>query len=151
VSTSLAKSSIIGGGILNFKLEINLTESTWRFLLACFLLVALSFNGIAKASMIGCDQGHPGHEFLMKSAPDFVQTAADHTDHHHHVVSSEKSKIFKDNCNRCAPCCSGVAIPTELAIVMVASVVAQYFPALTVVAHSTDRGRLDRPPKNFLV
>ncbi len=122
---------------------------TWRFLLTCFLLVALSFQGIAQAGMIACEQNHPGHGFLMKSAHDGVQASADHADHHH-ATAEEKAKTFKDKCNRCAPCCTGAAILTGAAIVSAAPVVAQDFPTLTVAEHSTDRARLDRPPQAFL-
>lgn len=128
-----------------------MTRLTWRFLLTCFLLVALSFQGIAQASMIACEQGHPGHSFLMKSAhDDGVHASADHADHQHHATAAEKAKTFKDKCNRCAPCCTGAAMLTESAIVIAAPVVAQDFPALAVAEHSTDRGRLDRPPRAFL-
>lgn len=123
---------------------------TWRFLLTCFVLVALSFQGIAQASMIACEQSHPGHEFLMESAHGGdAYASADHADHQHHV-KVEKAKTFKDKCNRCAPCCTGTAMPTTVSIVIAAPVVAQDFPALTVAEHSTDRGRLDRPPRAFL-
>lgn len=124
---------------------------TWRFLLTCFLLVALSFQGIAQAGMITCEQGHLGHGFLMESAPDGAQASADHANHdHHHAVTSAKTKTFKDKCNHCAPCCIGAAMLTESAFQIAAPVAAQDFPALTVAEHSTDRGRLDRPPRVFL-
>ncbi len=126
-----------------------MTRLTWRFLLTCFLLVALSFQGIAQASMIACEQSHPGHGFLMKSAPDGVQVSADHADHQHHA-KTEQAKTFKDKCNRCAPCCTGTAMLTTISIVIAAPVVTQDFPVLTVAEHSTDRGRLDRPPRAFL-
>ncbi len=130
-------------------LEVTLIRFTWRFLLMCFLLVALSFQGIAQASMITCEQGHPGHGFLIESAHEGAHASADHADHQHHA-KAEKAKTFKDKCNRCAPCCLGTAIPTESALVIAAPVSAQDFPALTAVNHSTDRGRLARPPRAFL-
>lgn len=126
-----------------------MTRLTWRFLLTCFLLVALSFQGIAQASVVACEQGHPGHEFLMELTHDSAHASADHADHQHHA-KAEKAKTFKDKCNRCAPCCTGTAIATESAIVIAAPVSAQDFPALTAVEYSTDRGRLDRPPRAFL-
>jgi hypothetical protein len=131
-------------------IEVSLTRVNWRFLLMCFLLVALSFQGIAQAKIISCEQGQPGHGFLLESTPDRVQASAGHTDHHHHAFASEKAKTFKDDCNRCAPCCIGAAMLMGSAFQISAPVAAQNFPALTVAEHSTDPGRLDRPPKIFL-
>ena len=87
----------------------------------------------------------------MSSTPDDMQASTDHADdHQHHVTETAKVKTFKDKCNRCAPCCIGAAIPTELAFQITTPAVAQDFPALTVAEHSIDRGRLDRPPQAFL-
>ena len=130
--------------------EVTLTRLTWRFLLTCFLLVALSFQGVVQASMIACEQGHPGHGFLLASASDDVQVSADHADHHHHAVASVKAKVFQDKCNHCAPCCIGAAMLTDSAFRVPAPVATQDFPPLTVAEHSTDHGRLDRPPQVFL-
>jgi hypothetical protein len=126
-------------------LELTLTQLTWRFLLTCFLLVALSFQGMAQASMVACERGHP-----TESAPDGMQASADHSDHHRHATTAVKAKTFKDKCNHCAPCCTGAAMLTESAIVIALPVVAHDFPALTVAKHSIDRARLDRPPQTFL-
>ncbi|MDY7579077.1 hypothetical protein RGU70_12160 [Herbaspirillum sp. RTI4] len=138
-----------------------LTHPTWRFLLACFLFVALSFQGMAQANMAVCEQGHPGHALMMKSVPDVAQVSTDHadyrtdyrTDYHadyHANTSPEKSKTFQDKCSTCTPCCPGAAIITNPAIVIAALVVPLDFPALTVAEPSANRGRLDRPPRIFL-
>lgn len=89
----------------------------------------------------------------MSSAPDDMQTSTGHADdHQRHVTEAEKINIFKDNCNRCAPCCISVAILTELAFqITTTPAVDQDFPALTVAEHSIDRGRLDRPPQASLI
>jgi len=128
-----------------------LIRLTWRFLLTCFLVVALSLQGIAQASVITCEQDHPGHGFLTELAPDGVQALAGHADQgHHHAVSSKNTKPIKDKCNHCAPCCTGAAILSDSVFQIVAPEVAQHFPALIVAEYSTDRGLLDRPPQAFL-
>lgn len=123
---------------------------TWRFLLTCFLLIAMYFQGIAQASMIACDYGHANHNVLIESVLDSVQTLADDAGHPHHAATVETPKAFKDKCNHCAPCCIAAAILPQLAIVIAPPVVTQDFPALTVVEHSTKHSRIDRPPRAIL-
>jgi hypothetical protein len=130
--------------------EVILTRPTWRFLLVCFLLVALSFQGVARAGMIAFGQDHHCHGLQMESAPDEVKASLDDADHHHLTAASAKAKTFQDKCNHCAPCCIGAAMLTESAFQIAAPVATQDFAPLSVAKYSTDRGRLDRPPQAFL-
>ena len=131
-------------------MEIKLTWCGWRLFLTCFMVFVLCFQGIAQASVASCVGTHPSQALLISAAhTDGAHASAGHADHQHHA-KAEKAKIFQDKCDRCAPCCTGTAMLPANSIVIAAPVVAQDFPALTVTEHSSDRGRLDRPPRAFL-
>lgn len=126
-----------------------------KILLTAYLLLALSAQGYAQASMLACGQGQAGmaqaaaphdHAAMMVAAT----LDASHPDQASHDHSQHGQGQQKHKCTHCAPCCVGSALVSEMSIAIAAPVTAQAFPALAVAAASAGGERLDRPPRSFL-
>lgn len=144
-------------------------RSRFRSALMWLLFLALPFQGLAAATMLGCG---PVHERMAATANAHAAAHSHAGDHAHRhagdthadadahaghgaqaaggsddAVAHHLGPLGKLKCSACAACCVGAALPT--AEVAVAAVPPAFTPALFVKPQHVDflSGTLDRPPR----
>ena len=103
----------------------------WSFLLACLVLLASPFQGVANAATVDC------HGVAMEQHAQMVMDAA--VDAHH----SGKA----DKCNLCSPCCAGALVNTVQVPAVATVTTGATFPDPTSANPAPTLAGLDRPPR----
>jgi hypothetical protein len=129
---------------------LRLVRLVWRSLLTCFLLVSLSFQGMAQAGMLACEHKHSANDITAQASLNGAQQltmdhAGQHLQKHQH---HEQTKAQQDPCTHSLPCCSS-ALPSNPILLIPEPLAEQAFSQLVVIEISADKTRLDRPPQSL--
>lgn len=120
-------------------------KKSWRFLIACLLLVLLPLQGFAVAGKLGCAMDMPVQtDISVASDNEHCQPVAKTTDGD--ITHAVKGKVG-DHCKSSSPCCMGVALMPASSISSLLPVHddAQVLPVL--LPASVPARMLERPPK----
>ncbi|MFZ6723156.1 hypothetical protein [Undibacterium sp. Ji49W] len=91
-------------------------KSTWRYLIACLLLVLLPLQGFAVASRMGCAMDMPVSQAVASAVDnEHCQPAmSKQTDAKSVHDGVGKTTSAHGNCKSSAPCCMGIALMPAL-------------------------------------
>ncbi|MFZ6758261.1 hypothetical protein ACO0K9_13710 [Undibacterium sp. Ji50W] len=130
-------------------------KSTWRYLIACMLLVLLPLQGFAVASRMACAMDMPASQALASTS------TADNEHCQPQIAKQADAKSAYDrvgkttsahgNCKSSAPCCMGIALmPAAQGMVFIPfHSDAQSLPVS--LPASVSPALLERPPRLTLI
>jgi NADH:ubiquinone oxidoreductase subunit F (NADH-binding) len=145
-----------------------MSQSLWRLLLTCMLLIALPLKGIAAVSQMPCGPGHGNADTVASVHVDAKSFDADHDeaagqnsgqsavvvldhDHDHdHDLAIGHHHDAKLKCGNCAPCCLSLAPSGSVCMVPTVRVGLGEFESLQTRYISADLGGALRPPQAHL-
>ncbi|MBI3283868.1 MAG: hypothetical protein HYZ65_03325 [Burkholderiales bacterium] len=132
-----------------------MAQYTWRFLIACLMLVLLPLQGMAATGMLVCGPGHQRQAGQATQGCHEMHAAAqDEASLRSHHTSSDMddgaAHASHGKCNAGAACCSATALLTSFTLHLAAPVSADVFVIPATLHTSAPVRTLERPPRHFL-
>nr|WP_295774195.1 hypothetical protein [Rhodoferax sp.] len=137
---------------------------SWRFIVACLLVLLLPLQGVAAAAL-NCHAGPV--PTALPAARQVQDHSLHHAQHPHHAQAQHQASSDADpaeahthaahadgkpaKCNSCSPCCAGVLVGQVRTPAFAAARNSANFPEPVAQVPSPTLAGLDRPPRHYLL
>ena len=138
---------------------------SWRFIVACLLVLLLPLQGFAAATAFDCHAGqaqtalpagsqaqdHSQHHAQVQATHQHQHEASDYLEPHATDAHTAHADGKPTKCNSCSPCCAGVLVGQVRTPAFAAARNGANFPEPTAQVPSPTLAGLDRPPRQHLL